>query len=584
MSNVIPKNISKSDILDAIREIDDNGIPKGRDSKKFALIFNGKYYPPKYVISLANRYANAVTLSSEEFGGGGETNGFLAGLGFEIVDKTTRSILTTSPISRPRAKPIMKKHNERCPECKKRIEQLLTKLYGTVIINHKFDIYVQIQDITDPDLIDIYKSLSNYRGHTNFVRAKTLPNCDYYLPDQKMLVEFDESQHFTTSRKLTLEEYPDDIEVGYKIAKWINLCHDLDKKDNDPAYRDEQRAWYDTIRDFLPRLEGLKPTVRLFADDMEWCKLDLTNQLDLNRFKLYIEKGEMGVSTRQDSNPFFGRIIIADDWCGDIGKAEEIIQKVTDSWPEEKKVKFLITCGGFIQFAWPDLTRHEIGDNKDPNPDALKKLYGEAKKCARNFLTPALKEKLKKYTDFITLGVDSHKEKISTTQNYISHLHTEMVCLYDLRNNKEYWTGKSYPTTAQEKGLVRTLDPKSHIVDLPEHGKVCLMGCHDLSVFSPRSVNAKGWRREINDDLTEYIIQESPRIVLHHPHTADAVMTWRCQWAKMERDVPSIEKYAGAGRYYNIDGERSELNDLLRKTKRGNTIDFIININKSEMS
>jgi len=581
---MIPKNISKGDILNAIREIDDNGIPKCRDSKKFALFFNGKYYPPKYVISLANRYANGVPLSSDEFGGGNETNGFLGGLGFEIVEKTTKAIVTKVPISRPISEPTIIKHNERCPDCKKRIEQLLIQLYGKVIINHKFDIHVQIQDITDPDLIDIYNALANYRGHTDFVRAKTLPNCDYYLPDKKMLVEFDESQHFTAPRKLALEKYPDDIEVGYKIARWINLCHDLDKKDNDPPYRDEQRAWYDTIRDFLPRLEGLKPTVRLFANDVEWCKLDPTNQFDLNRFKSYIEKGEMVVGIRQDPNPFFGRIIIADDWDGNIGKAEEIIQGVISSWPEDKKVKFLITCGGFLQFQWPDLTRQEIGDNKDPNPDALQRLYGEAKKCMRKFLNPELKEKLRKYTDFITLGVDSHKEKVSTTQNYISHLHTEMVCLYDLRNDKEYWTGKSYPTTAQEKGLVRTVDPKSHIVYLHEHGKVCLMGCHDLSVFSPRSVNAKGWRRKINDDLVNFIIQESPCIVIHHPHTADAVMTWRGQWAKMERDVPSIQKYAGAGRYFNKDGERSELNDLLSKTKRGNTIDFIININKTEMS
>lgn len=290
MNKVIPKNISKGDILNAIREIDNNGIPKGRDSKKFALFFNGKYYPPKYVISLANRYANGVSLSIDEFGGGNETNRFLEGLGFEIVEKKTKAIVTKVPISNPIPEPTIKKHNERCPECKKRIEQLLIQLYGKVIINHKFDIQVQIQDITDSALLDIYNALANYRGHTDFVRAKTLPCSDYYLPYQKMLVEFDESQHFTAPRKLALEKYPDGIEVGYEIARWIDLCRDLDKKDNDPPYRDEERAWYDTIRDFLPRLRGLKPTVRLFANDMEWCKLDPTNQFDLNLFKSYIEK------------------------------------------------------------------------------------------------------------------------------------------------------------------------------------------------------------------------------------------------------------------------------------------------------
>ena len=59
---MIPKNIKKEHIIKAIEEIKRNGIPKGRDSKKFLLKFNGEYYPPKYVISLANKYANGEIL------------------------------------------------------------------------------------------------------------------------------------------------------------------------------------------------------------------------------------------------------------------------------------------------------------------------------------------------------------------------------------------------------------------------------------------------------------------------------------------------------------------------------------------
>jgi len=51
---------------------------------------------------------------------------------------------------------------------------------------------------------------------------------------------------------------------------------------------------------------------------------------------------------------------------------------------------------------------------------------------------------LRGVTDYITLGVDSYKEKISTTQNYINPKpHIELVFLVDLKNNKFYWAGKS---------------------------------------------------------------------------------------------------------------------------------------------
>ena len=67
---MIPKNIKREHVIKAIEEIKRNGIPKGRNSKKFLLEFNGEYYPPKYVISLANKYANGEILDPAQFSGG----------------------------------------------------------------------------------------------------------------------------------------------------------------------------------------------------------------------------------------------------------------------------------------------------------------------------------------------------------------------------------------------------------------------------------------------------------------------------------------------------------------------------------
>lgn len=87
---MIPKNIRKEHILKAIEEIDRKGIPKSRESRKFNLLYNWKLYPPKYIISLANKHANGVELNSEVFGGGGKTNDFLRKFGFKISEGNMR--------------------------------------------------------------------------------------------------------------------------------------------------------------------------------------------------------------------------------------------------------------------------------------------------------------------------------------------------------------------------------------------------------------------------------------------------------------------------------------------------------------
>jgi hypothetical protein len=577
---MIPKNIRKEHIIKAIEDIDKNGVPKRRESKKFYLLHNGNHYPPKYVVALANEFINGYFLDSDEFGGGVETNNFLRDLGFEIIDRISGTSIKISSKQKHKKTTLKKRHNERCPECKNRIEQLLNRLYGSVVINHKFDINVQIEDINDPDLKRIYKALTDYRGYKEFIRAKSLLNCDYYLPEQKMLVEFDESQHFTLARMITLENYPENVEIGYDIVKWISLCRDIEAKDNDPPYRDEQRAWYDTIRDFLPRLYGLKPIIRLYAGETKWCDLNPDNEIDLNKFKSYIEKGEINISIREDTNPFFARIIIAEDWKGDINESKEILSKICDLWQSEKKVNFLVTPGGFLQFDWPDLNRCDIGNNKDPDLDALNLLFEEAKKCINDFLTPDIKKKLKEHTKYITLGVDSHKKRVSTTQNYIGHLHTEMVCIYDLGNNREYWTGKSYPTSGQENGLVRIGDYNSHFVDLEDIGGVLVLGCHDLSIFNNRNwANTGAWRREIKKDFRELAKEKEPICVLHHPHTTVKIRTWLNSWSILSNMLPSVNQYIGAGRYHESNRERSKwdaLDDVLKSTKCGNTKDFIV--------
>ncbi len=291
---MIPENITKTHIIKAIERIDEEGVPPNRKSKKYLLAYNGKYYPPKYVISLANKYANGRELDHFEFKGGKETNDFLRSKGFKIVEISDSSS-SCSGLSNGESTVKPSHQGERCKECKRTVERLLEKIYGEVEANYKLYVGAHPEDFEGTpcysQLKKIYEALQNYRGFKEFIKAKALPNCDFFVPNPGIIVEFDESQHFTIPRKITLENYPDGIKLGFDKGKWIKLCEKIKARDDTPLYRDEQRAWYDTLRDFLPLIKGLRPTIRLFAKDFAWCSLDPESPSDVEKFKQILEEG-----------------------------------------------------------------------------------------------------------------------------------------------------------------------------------------------------------------------------------------------------------------------------------------------------
>ena len=177
------------------------------------------------------------------------------------------------------------KHSENCKECKKRIFELLSRIFGEVELSYDLNLP------TDPnafqgnpfyrDLRTILKALQNHRGHQNFVGVKKLPRVDFFVKRPGFIVETDESQHFTMPRKIALENYPDTLKLGFDKERWMELCETLNRHDNDPnPYRDETRAWYETLRDFAPAFLNLKPTVRIYLKDYTWCSLHLKESED----------------------------------------------------------------------------------------------------------------------------------------------------------------------------------------------------------------------------------------------------------------------------------------------------------------
>jgi 5-methylcytosine-specific restriction enzyme A len=84
----IPKNINKEHVLEAIHKINREGVRDKRESTRFSLVYESKSYPPKYVVSIANIFANGEEYSPTLFSGGNETNKFLGKFGFTVTENT----------------------------------------------------------------------------------------------------------------------------------------------------------------------------------------------------------------------------------------------------------------------------------------------------------------------------------------------------------------------------------------------------------------------------------------------------------------------------------------------------------------
>jgi hypothetical protein len=188
-------------------------------------------------------------------------------------------------------------HYEHCRKCKNVFIKALTKEFGEITEQWKSGWPCRIDDVLRlPEISkakarsikEIYTNLQQHRGYHNFVGVRKLPACDYYIKSLDCIVEFDESQHFTAPRALAFSLYPRGIKLGYDRKIWLRRCKELDRHDNDPADRDEKRAWYDTLRDILPPAFGMNPTIRILAKEKIWCEENI--ELYMSKLKNNIQR------------------------------------------------------------------------------------------------------------------------------------------------------------------------------------------------------------------------------------------------------------------------------------------------------
>ena len=588
---MIPDNLKKKHIIQAINEARNAGVPIGRGSKKYLLKHENDYFPTKYIISLANKYANGIILDRSLFSGGEESNNFLNNLGFKIIEVSSLTTISIKNLKKQNKISSTKIHTgENCSECKRVIKELLERIYGKIETNYRFSVGSKPEDFISnkyhEKLKEIFEFLQSFRGCKEFVKAKNLPHCDYYIPNQGIIIEFDESQHFTPLRALTLLNYPTDINLGFDKNKWIELCEKTKAKDNNPFYRDEQRAWYDTLRDFLPLLDikdgkSVRTVIRLYAKDFEWCSLKPNNPSDIKEFRDILGKhvSRYKIEMREDPDPVLARLIMVGKWKGKFENSREVLEEIYKKWPKNKRVKFMITCGGFLELkSFQTIVKEDIGCVREPKTHVVQQLVEEAIEYVKLLIDNRIKNDFAKITDYLTIGIDLFQE--DNTELREKHLHMELVLLIDLKKDELHWTGKSYPTQSQENKLVRISDLSTHFNNLDDVGEIAILGCHDLTVFNPRSKKAKRWRKKVNEEFVKLILEKKPVYILQHPHGTAKIRSWLNAWRKIEKEKNlSNVKYASSGRYYDSKREEKDydsLEDVLLNTKNIDTIDIIV--------
>jgi hypothetical protein len=217
----------------------------------------GNYCLPNKILRLAFHDLTGRMPASEQLTGGRASVRVLTNLGFDAIDEKPP----------PRSNRNPEKNARRAA-----FRRALVTRFGEANVEEKVPALC-VPDLAerksiDSDLMGTLVAVESVRGLSIQGRKNHVLRCDFYLPAHRMIIEFDERQHFTLPRAASLRAYPTTVPLGFDKERWIALCEEIQAADNDPFYRDEQRAFYDSIRDIVAPKMGFKPVVRIFEQDI----------------------------------------------------------------------------------------------------------------------------------------------------------------------------------------------------------------------------------------------------------------------------------------------------------------------------
>jgi hypothetical protein len=237
---------------------------------------------------------------------------------------------------------------------------------------------------------------------------------------------------------------------------------------------------------------------------------------------------------------------------------------------KNKRADIVVTPGGFIELS---VRAKNLPLGWDTPPSAL----GEVSSAAEVALQPFMAglKRLDVPASFLTLGVDCLLQNPEWDYPI-----AELVATIDLGSGTiVHWTGKSYPTSAQESSLLHVTDLDSHLQRIGKW-RCLVLGCHDLNMLSPRSVanrDGSSRRGKRADELIRRAKSFAPEVVLQHPHTTDTPNIWMGGWSGVRQMIKPIA-YASGICYFRPETpkrRRAELGEVLSRTRFGNVVDYV---------
>ena len=170
------------------------------------------------------------------------------------------------------------------------IYRYLLDHYDKVIWGYPSGQFADLSEYTKkevyPYLKKIHKALENQRCRKIKIGRKKLANCDIYILGEHRIVELDEVRHFTELRAVSLKNYPIELALAFDKEEYADYCNRINVKDDDPPCRDEQRAWFDTLRDFFPLIDSkYKPVIRIPLFETKRAVMGLDKEAIIQRLE-----------------------------------------------------------------------------------------------------------------------------------------------------------------------------------------------------------------------------------------------------------------------------------------------------------
>ena len=255
----------KNHIKEACRRYDAEENRPTHPAKTTFLILDGERYPAKFIRGLAYEITTGHKLSSNDYSGGAETARFFEKLGYSVEynGKTQENNHNKNNDKRTDSDTLKQKYA---------LKNVLKQLFGHVDTEATFDwLVVPDQSSMNDVLSGICEALVSFRGHENFSTPGWKLQCDFFIPSENLIIEYDEKQHFTEPRAVSFDFYPENISFAFDTGYWKDECNRIKAKDpdkKDPS-RDEKRAFYDSVRDILATRNGMT-LIRIKHGDYDW--------------------------------------------------------------------------------------------------------------------------------------------------------------------------------------------------------------------------------------------------------------------------------------------------------------------------